>query len=323
MIDKVLIDTKNNGKEVNDWEGKKVNNLLLADSYRRLNNIPKSIRVEKCGTYLEFRRYIHDKSLKLNKANFCKVRLCPLCAWRRSMKIFGQVSTVMDEATKDKDYEYIFLTLTLKNCSGYDLSETIDTLMYAFNKLVKRKRFKEGIKGYFRALEVTHELETDTYHPHFHCILMVNKTYFKNKEYIKQDEWTSIWQSCLQVDYLPIVDIRKFRDYTGRGISKGIAEVAKYTVKDTDYIIKDYQTGEVIEKLTDDAVFNLDLALKNRRLTAFGGILKELHQLLNLDDPEDGDLINTDNDDKIRDDLEYIIESYHWHIGYKAYIRID
>lgn len=323
MIDKVLIDTKNNGKEVNDWEGKKVNNLLLADSYRRLNNIPKSIRVEKCGTYLEFKRYIQDKSLKLHKANFCKVRLCPLCAWRRSMKIFGQVSTVMDEATKDKDYEYIFLTLTLKNCSGYDLSETIDTLMYAFNKLVKRKRFKEGIKGYFRALEVTHELETDTYHPHFHCILMVNKTYFKNKEYIKQDEWTSMWQSCLQVDYLPIVDIRKFRDYTGRGMSKGIAEVAKYTVKDTDYIIKDYQTGEVIEELTDDAVFNLDLALKNRRLTAFGGILKELHQLLNLDDPEDGDLINTDNDDKIRDDLEYIIESYYWHIGYKAYIRID
>lgn len=321
-MDKVLIDTKYNGKEVNDWDGKKENNLLLAESFRRLNNIPKSIRVEKCGTYLEFRRYT-DKSLKLNRANFCKVRLCPLCAWRRSLKIFGQVSTVMDEATKDKDYEYIFLTLTLRNCSGYDLSETIDTLMYSFEKLSKRKRFKDSVKGFFRALEVTHELKTDTYHPHFHCILMVNKSYFRSRDYISQEEWTSIWKKCLKVDYSPIVHVTKYRDYTGRGMSKGIAEVAKYTVKDTDYIIKDRDTGEVIEELTDDAVFNLDLALKHRRLTSFGGILKEIHQLLNLDDPEDGDLINTDNDDKIRDDLEYIIESYHWHVGYKAYIRID
>ena len=62
--------------------------------------------------------------------------------------------------------------------------------------------------------------------------------------------------------------------------------------------------------------------MANRRLTAFGGILKEYHKKLNLDDAEDGDLVNTDNEE-LREDLEYIIERYSWNIGYKQYLRVD
>ena len=39
--------------------------------------------------------------------------------------------------------------------------------------------------------------------------------------------------------------------------------------------------------MTDDAVYILDKALAHRRLTAFGGILKEYHKKLNLDDAEE------------------------------------
>ncbi len=59
------------------------------------------------------------------------------------------------------------------------------------------------------------------------------------------------------------------------------------------------------------------------RLVTFGGIFKELHKVLNLDDVEQSDdLINTDIDDEIRGDLNYIIETYSWNIGFKNYIKI-
>lgn len=325
--DKVLKDIRENGKET-EWRGKKETSILLSDSYKRLNYDKKSLRVKECGTYLEFRRY-HDRSLKLNNANFCKVRLCPMCAWRRSLKIFGQVSKIMDYVTEDKDFEFIFLTLTVRNCPGDELSSTIDNLMKSFRKLTKYKKFSNSILGHFRALEVTHKLDDpnsiwyDTFHPHFHCILVVKKSYFNDtRNYISQEQWTTLWKKALNINYDPIVHVTKVRDIKGNGISKSIAEVAKYTVTPEDYIYK----GEGIvkslaEDMTDKTVKILDKSLSHRRLIAFGGILKEVHQLLNLDDTEDGDLVNTDIDD-IREDLEYVIETYCWHIGYRNYVRI-
>lgn len=301
--------------------------MLLSDSYKRLNLDKKSIRVKDCGTFLEFRRY-HDESLKLNKANFCKVRLCPLCSWRRSLKIFGQVSKIMDYVTTNEELEFLFLTLTTRNCEGNDLNSTIDKLMLAFRKVTKYKKYSNSILGHFRALEVTHNLDGfsdwyDTYHPHFHCILVVNKNYFNDpRKYITQDEWTSLWKKALNIDYTPIVHVTKVRDTKGQGVPKVIAEVAKYTVKSDDYLYDgEGIVKEFAQDMTDKSVMILDEALANRRLIAFGGLLKEVHQLLNLDDAEDGDLINTDNDD-IRADLEYVIETYFWHIGYRNYIRV-
>ena len=324
-----LIDINSNGK-VTDWQGKKLKTIELAESYRRLGEEFKSkhYRVRDCGTFLEFKKFINDNSMKLNKANFCKVRLCPMCSWRRSLKIYGQVSKVMNEVVNNEDLEFIFLTLTTRNCEGQHLSDTIDNIFKAFNNMTKRVKYKKAIKGHFRALEVTHNLNInsdwfDTYHPHLHCILVVNKSYFTDtKSYITQEEWATLWKNVLKVDYTPIVDVRRFKDRNGKGIEKSIAETAKYTVKSDDYIVHDDLTNEVIETLTDDAVFILDKALANRRLTAFGGILKEYHKKLNLDDAEDGDLVNTDNEE-LREDLEFIIERYSWNIGYKQYLRVD
>lgn len=43
--------------------------------------------------------------------------------------------------------------------------------------------------------------------------------------------------------------------------------------------------------------------------------------LLPLDYFDDGNLINTDNDDSLRDDLDYILIRYNWNIGFLNYIR--
>ncbi len=339
----ILKDTKN-GKDT-DWRGKKINTLDLSDSYKRIGYNKKSIRVGECGDFLEF-RLTADETLKLTRANFCKVRLCPMCSWRRSLKIFGQVSKIMDYVEENHNYRYIFLTLTVKNCYGEDLKDTLDLMTKAFNKMNQRKAFRQAVKGYFRSLEITYDkdefitdeiylkkidyysriglkigdknLNYNTYHPHFHMVLAVDNNYFTNSRiYLSQEDWTNLWKSSLKVDYTPIVDVRKLRENKG----KEVAEVAKYTVKSEDFLIKD-EKGNIKEDLTDEVVKTLDNSLHRKRLIAFGFIFKDIHKKLNLDDAEDGDLTNTDNED-LREDLTDTILRYQWNIGIKNYKLVE
>ena len=318
---KVLKDLKANGKE-QPWVEKKIKTLHLADVYDLLGMSNKAFRVRFCSCQLAFK--VDNKSCekKLDSMISCQVRLCPMCNWRRSLKIYGQTSKVMNYALEQKEYRFLFLTLTCENVKGKDLSATIDKLFHAFNLLTKRKIVKNSIKGWFRALEVTHNLDEtsksyDTYHPHFHIILMVNKSYFTDPNYyITQKEWTSLWKSCLKADYNPIVHIKAFATETKKETAKSIAESAKYAVKDGDYLIPENK------ELSKQAVFILDDALANRRLVAFGGQLKKFHKELNLDDPVDGDMKNTNNEENgLREDVEYHIEVYDWNIGYNQYFK--
>lgn len=315
----VLKDVNKNGKD-NNWKERKESNLKLADSYKRLG-YKKYYRVVDCSTFLEF-VVTKSSSLKLLKANFCKVRLCPMCAWRRSLKIFGQVSKVMDKVEKNYNYKYIFLTLTVKNCYGEDLKDTLDLMTKSFNKLSERKAFKQAIKGYFRSLEITYNKKDNTYHPHFHLVLAVDNNYFTNSRvYLSQEKWTNLWKESLKVDYTPVVDVRRVKS-KNKDFGKVIAETAKYTVKADDYLIKD-EDGKIDEKLTDSVVETLDKALHRKRLVSFGFIFKEIHKMLKLDDAEEGRLENTDNEDELRDDLTDIILRYQWNIGIKNYKLVE
>ncbi|MCL2360158.1 MAG: protein rep, partial [Candidatus Bathyarchaeota archaeon] len=151
------------------------------------------------------------------------------------------------------------------------------------------------------------------YHPHIHCILLVDKHYFskKNKKYIDQPRWQHLWKTSAKLDYDPIVDIRKVRGHTNH---KAVAEVAKYTTKDTDYL-KPHN-----EKLTDSIVTTLTEAFYHKRLYAYGGVMKVIARELDALTPDEGDLISIDND-IIRDDVAFVIEVYRWAFGASNYIR--
>ena len=104
---------------------KKERSQYLAQVYDLLQLNNKADLVRGCGTFLEW--HISDVRSKLVHANFCKDRLCPSCTWRRSLKAFHHVSRCLDYM-ESEHYQYLFLTLTLKNCSDSDLVKTIDLL---------------------------------------------------------------------------------------------------------------------------------------------------------------------------------------------------
>ena len=334
-----FLEDKKNDKVIN-WKEKHIASLNVSDSFGRLytkfkdtgkskemkklinNYEKKSYRVKECGTFLEYKVF-NTGEKKLHDANFCKVRLCPMCAWRRSLKIFGQVSQVMNIAKGETSNKFIFVTLTQKNVPGEELKEEIDRLYKAFDKLMRRKKIRLMSLGWFRALEVTYNAASKTFHPHFHIVIMVKSFYEKNKNlYIEQAELTEMWKQSLKIDYTPIVHMEAVKIKKGKTIETAVAEIAKYTVKESDLIIKD-QDGCFDLDQTDENIRILDDALAYRRLTAFGGQLKEIHQLLKLDDPEDGDLVGTDQADIENNELEFVIEKYFWHVGFSNYVKIN
>lgn len=298
-----------------DWKGKKLKNLDYVQSLIRIYGDERKLKNERvlvCGEYLEF-AYETEESIegKLHRAFFCRDRLCPMCAWRRTLKVFAQASAVMTEAT-NQGYKFIFLTLTVKNVKSDELDNTIKKMNDAFAKMRRRKKFTGGIKGFFKALEISYNKDTDEYHPHFHIILAVKPSYFKSRYYISQEEFTDLWKDVMDLDYTPIVHVEAFKAATKKELAKSTAEAAKYTVKDSDYLLRD-KRGEIDINRTDKVVKTLVDALYGKRLIAWGGVLKDIHKQLNLDDSEDGDLVITGVEDEAG--AAYIIRQYCWYVG--------
>ena len=269
-------------------------------------NKQKAARLTECATGLLFRR-TEDNRLKLAHANFCRVRLCPICAWRRSMKTHAHMMKIL-EAAKPKKLVYLMVTLTMRNTDGDGLSGALDKLISGFHNMVRRKRFGVWV-GWYRGVEVTHNMAENTFHPHIHALVAVKPGYFKGKGYIKQEELCEEWKTALCVKYTPVCDVR--RCY---GISvKAVSEVAKYTTKSADIICFDDWD------MTTETVRVLDEAFDGRRFIAYGGLFKELHKELNLGDEEDGDLIRVGDGDDVETVPDEIL--FWWHTGYGRYVK--
>ena len=295
LTGEILCDKRVNGKD-RPWRRYKVKNIALATIYEQLE-LKKHERVQTCGNYLTFTECTSDSNhpKRLKKAFFCRDRLCPTCSWRKSLATAHQVRMVCHTALLERKMRFILLTLTVKNCAGYELSSTIDAMFAGFKRLTELKRYKQSVLGFFRALEVSCDSKKETYHPHFHVLLAVPTSYFKSTEnlYIKQTEWISLWRDSMRLDYDPSVDVRIVKPNSKRegsdAISSAVAEVAKYSVKPELYDLP-------IEAL-QRAVETLDDALKSRRMVSYGGLLRTVSRALKVADVETADLVHPGDDE--------------------------
>ena len=172
--------------------------------------------------------------------------------------------------------DFIFLTLTQKNCETDELSKEIDRINYAWKKLKQKTIFKRAFVGYVRALEVTYNQEHNTFHPHQHIILHTSKDYYENA-YITHDKIQKMWSDLIEQSHSN-VDIRKIKADTEKDLSKAIAEISKYTLKFTD--------------ITDEKVLKkLYIFMTGRRCFTSGGTFKVIAKKLNIEIGEDSEEI--------------------------------
>jgi len=291
-------DVSKNGKD-RKWKERKRKNLKLANIFDSLDYPSNFVsNIHSCAEHLSFKR-ASDGSLRLFQMYTCKNKQCAICSWRRSMKYQVQISKIVEEAMIRKPKgRFLFLTLTVENVSGENLNNELSRLSEAFNRLMKYKKVSKNMIGFLRATEVTRNELMDTYHPHIHVLLFVSPTYFKNKDnYISQEEWTELWQKSAKLDYRPIVDVRAIKPKNEKtsDIRSAILETAKYPVKPMELTV---ESAKVVDELQK--------GLYRKRQIAFGGLFKQIKKELELDDIENGDLINLGDEDTPISDGEVI-----------------
>lgn len=292
------------------WDTHRASADIVGRLYGEVGYDRYSERVRECSEWLEFAlkaAETGEMSLKLFLTRFCRVRHCPICQWRRSLMWRAKFLKTMPVVIADHPTSrYVFLTLTVKNCSVRELRETVKQMNTAWHRLIKRKQFPAI--GFIRSLEVTRNVKDGTAHPHLHCFLMVRPSYFSTG-YITQKCWTELWRSCLQVNYTPIVNVKAVKPRKGvksgsvESLLSALCETLKYTVKEEDLVADAHWLQEITKQL------------HKTRSIAVGGLLKNY---LSEDDPEDlihGDI---DPDESLEDAPKLIFD---WSMIIKKYVK--
>lgn len=305
---RVLVDKTKSGKVI-PWREKKLANIEYWELLHILE-FKKAERVKACAEVLEYNADQETGEIKLAKVWFCKSRLCPMCNWRRTMKHGIQAQKVVAEVIRRKPKaRWLFLTLTVKNVyDGDELNKSLSDMAKGFNRMTKYVKVAKNLIGFMRATEVTVNKTDNSYNQHMHVLLCVEPSYFNSsKNYISQKQWTSFWKRAMKLDYDPIVDVRAIRPKNKHksDIKSAIDETAKYPVKHTDFMTDD-------EDRNLQVVSDLEEGLYRKRLISYGGLLKEVHAELNLDDAEDGDLVHIDDEDKASQDGYSIVAVWNW-----------
>ena len=239
-------------------------NKKVIDWLESEGQLEKAENVRECATMFGITNI--SGIAHVTKANFCRERICSVCAWRRQSKFVAQMSPVMSHLER-KGYEFLFVTLTVKNVNYVNLGDCVDLILKGYDRLLHNRKIKESWCGKVRSLEVTFNSDTKTFHPHIHILVAVRKDYFKSEDYISLNELISIWKKSVRAEYSPSVEIQKVTDG-----EKGAVETLKYAFKPS------------VDELALKGFFYV---LKNRRLVSFSGVFAEVRKLLKFSSIED------------------------------------
>jgi len=310
------------------WAVHMRNNRKLADLYLQLYHNTgldvyqaKYMRLKGCSNIIQFKE-IDPLNKFLHLVFFCRVRLCPVCQWRKSLFIFQQFLRVSSHALSQiPGLRFIFVTLTCKNVCLGSLHLQVNILFSSFSRLMSLRQYKGSVLGSFKTFEITYNSQDNTYHPHFHLILCVRPSYFNSLHYINHAAWVSMWRKSLQVSYDPLVNVKVIRNsishlsdlFFDKGInplSRAAAELSKYSVKINDCILNNSDPL--------NALRTFDTLLHNRRFISYTGFLKECYRHISETDSDDADLIhNTDSISQVG-----VLKKYVWKDDFLNYFAV-
>lgn len=293
------------------YNPKKTDNMQLSETYYELSNnhtidyyYNKVVRLRDCSNYLKFARI--NGQVKLIQTNSCRVRLCPICAYKRSLAVYRNVRSIYTLLQRQPRNKYLFLSLTVRNVAADELQAAIDSLNVGYVRLMRNKAYKTITLGAIRTIEVTYNAARGDYHPHIHALIHTSNDIYCGRNYISQQQLKADWERVNNLDYDVQVDIRRFHAKNAAAAGKELAEIAKYAVKPSDYV---GQTAEVV------ATF--DRALHQRKLITMSGSFRKAAKELHISDVETDDTYLADIK-TAEDEGEIII--YKWHYGRNEYI---
>jgi len=145
--------------------------------------------------------------------NSCSVRVCPHCAYRRTLVLAGRIEryTVGKPGLR-------YAVLAERNCT--DLADGVKSLWAAWTSLRRGVRWKKYVRGCIVALEVTYNADEGTWHPHLNVLM--------EGEFFPFEELNQAW-----------IDATEHRGRTSyiRAADEGtVRELIKYVTKVADLL---------------------------------------------------------------------------------------
>lgn len=206
----------------------------------------RSAKIKNCGSELIF-SYGRDRK-SLAHANFCKDALCPMCAWRKSIKMRENLSSIYDHL-EAQGYYFLHLTLTIENPPK--LEGSIDFLKNCFRRLSRSKWWKSKFDGYFYRIEITWS-EKGGWHPHIHCLVATRfKCPLSESMYLDwSDELSNLWLRITGNSYITKISSGNFN------------EVCKYVTK---FSLFEGRSDLIIEMARE---------ISSRRMISRGGVFR-------------------------------------------------
>lgn len=229
---------------------------LSALAYSRKQS-EKAFRISTCGNYMEFRKYMDvDATTKLQRANFCKNPLCPMCAWRAHVRSGIQLRRAIELLNPSYVYHII---LGIPNISAL-CAEDVRKLHERARSFITRKL---GLNDYIVSMEVAYS-EVTGWHPHVHAIVTTNSFIKQTKSVVHEraKAWAKWYDNQAQAQQYTCY----IKGGSMRNVEQYVAEVTKYIFKP----LEESATVEIVEALSD--------AIHNTRKFNAGGELRKAMQ---------------------------------------------
>ena len=209
-----------------DLTKQKIKSEKLAFLFKKSDVLSVSgIKIEHCCDTVSF-RFSCDGEPEINNVFFCREKYCPTCQRRKSLKAYAEGMRLA--ARLADSFAFLHLVLTVRNCDGAELRHTIQHMNTACSKLLRGGLCKSPFKGVLRCLEITVNTVNNTFHPHFHCLVAVKKSYFTSRYYVRHADLSAAW-AYLVGQPSAMIHISRVTDPRS-----AIAEVCKYCTKPFD-----------------------------------------------------------------------------------------
>lgn len=245
-------------------------------------------RIERCADIRIYGKYWHVDEQKhvyaLDRAWLCSHRFCPTCMRNKAAKQIAKFRVAAEQlAQQYPNGGWIFLTLTVPNCSVNDLADTVDGLNKGFRRLTQRSNWPA--LGWVKTVEVTQPKNKQQANPHLHVLFFVRPSYFKSGKYIDRDRWLDMWRESYGDPSIEIVHVARVRNRRAQSTLReklsdfadeydpnslvdqgiiGALETFKYTFKPMDLENDDGWLATAEKQLT------------GKRTMATGGVIRDL-----------------------------------------------
>lgn len=269
------VDTIRNNTRISDregltekWADHKEMSMRVARKMMKIGYERRGWRMAECATQLVYNYCPDCDKYTIARTNLCRDRFCPTCNWRLSLQRYVNMTRITDKLADDyAEANYSFITLTVKNCMPHELSDTMNRMQDAWNRLLQRKVLKDnhaGAAGWAKSIEITYNPNTHTLHPHYHLLVV-----WRQRDHSEQ--MMKAWvQSCGKSGLEAVLTAQNAqsihrKNNAGESMAAAICETFKYAVKSKQLDDMPYKEFKL---LVDE--------IGGKRLVSFGGVIKEI-----------------------------------------------